>query len=190
MKNFTILAIVLALFFVAGWIFGRRTAPGCPEPVPIVGTVPADTVTAGMTETKPDTVFVPKLVPVPGPERIVYLPDTTAGAPEVVPIETVPTGPERDSALYAAAVDWNTARRYTGTLFDDPAAGRATYDFTIQFNRAGAIDYRFDPVPVVSVKPRRWGVGVQAGYGLTVRNDRTVAAPYIGVGIQYNLFSF
>ncbi len=35
-------------------------------------------------------------------------------------------------------------------------------------------------------KPKRWGVGVQAGYGITPAGFQ----PYLGVGITYNLFSF
>lgn len=36
------------------------------------------------------------------------------------------------------------------------------------------------------VKPSRWGVGVTAGYGLTTNG----IAPYIGIGLNYNLFTF
>lgn len=33
----------------------------------------------------------------------------------------------------------------------------------------------------------RWGLGIQAGAGLSVNG---VAVPYVGVGVQYNLFSW
>ena len=40
---------------------------------------------------------------------------------------------------------------------------------------------------VVTVpEPRRWGVGVQAGYGLTPAGFQ----PYLGVGVSYNLLSW
>lgn len=35
-------------------------------------------------------------------------------------------------------------------------------------------------------KPRRWGLGVSAGYGVTAHG----AQPYIGIGVQYNIVSF
>lgn len=35
-------------------------------------------------------------------------------------------------------------------------------------------------------KPKRWGIGMQAGYGAT----RQGLSPYIGVGVQYNLIGF
>ncbi|MDY5632529.1 MAG: hypothetical protein SPF56_08590 [Bacteroidaceae bacterium] len=41
---------------------------------------------------------------------------------------------------------------------------------------------------VIPPKPRRkrWGIGVQAGYGL----GRNGMQPYVGVGVSYNLLSF
>lgn len=36
-------------------------------------------------------------------------------------------------------------------------------------------------------KPKRWGVGINIGYGITPKHGMQ---PYIGVGVQYNLFSF
>lgn len=38
-------------------------------------------------------------------------------------------------------------------------------------------------------KPKRWNVGIQAGYGLTLSRQLHIA-PYVGIGISYNLFSF
>lgn len=39
------------------------------------------------------------------------------------------------------------------------------------------------------VKAKRWGIGIQAGYGMSVeRHPR--AAPYVGVGVSYSLFQF
>lgn len=35
-------------------------------------------------------------------------------------------------------------------------------------------------------RPRRWGIGVQAGYGLTPDG----ISPYVGVGIQYSLITW
>lgn len=38
-------------------------------------------------------------------------------------------------------------------------------------------------------KPKRWNVGIQAGCGLTLSRQLHIA-PYVGIGISYNLFSF
>lgn len=38
----------------------------------------------------------------------------------------------------------------------------------------------------VKKKPVRWGIGVQAGYGLGYMNGKIGSGPYIGVGIDYH----
>lgn len=39
-----------------------------------------------------------------------------------------------------------------------------------------------------AARPRRWGIGIQAGYGLAPRTGRW--EPYIGIGIQYSLWQW
>lgn len=39
-------------------------------------------------------------------------------------------------------------------------------------------------------KSRRWGIGIQAGYGLTLQQNIIKPTPYIGVGLSYNLLRF
>lgn len=36
-------------------------------------------------------------------------------------------------------------------------------------------------------KPKRWGVGLNVGYGITPRHGMQ---PYVGIGVNYNLLSF
>lgn len=36
-------------------------------------------------------------------------------------------------------------------------------------------------------KPKRWGVGLNVGYGITPKNGMQ---PYVGIGVSYNLFTF
>ena len=49
------------------------------------------------------------------------------------------------------------------------------------------------PREVVTIKeyskPKRWSVGVQVGYGVTLKGTPQFA-PYVGIGVSYNLFSF
>lgn len=40
------------------------------------------------------------------------------------------------------------------------------------------------------VKPTRWGLGIQAGYGATLQDKTVHLSPYIGVGVSYNLLSW
>ena len=40
----------------------------------------------------------------------------------------------------------------------------------------------------ISMEPRkRWGIGIQAGYGIGISSGQVKAFPYIGVGISYDL---
>ena len=44
-------------------------------------------------------------------------------------------------------------------------------------------------IPQHTHKDKKWSVGIQVGYGVTVNNTPKFC-PYIGVGISYKLFSF
>lgn len=37
---------------------------------------------------------------------------------------------------------------------------------------------------------RKWGIGVQVGYGITKQGNAFNPGPYIGVGVSYNILSF
>jgi len=39
-------------------------------------------------------------------------------------------------------------------------------------------------------KPRRWGIGIQAGYGFTYQQNSFKPVPYIGIGLSYHLLAF
>lgn len=41
-------------------------------------------------------------------------------------------------------------------------------------------------IPVIQVQRTRWGVGIQAGYGI----GKAGLSPYVGVGVSYNIVSF
>lgn len=46
---------------------------------------------------------------------------------------------------------------------------------------------RIDRTETAALKrPSRWGIGVQAGYGITPRGPQ----PYIGIGVQYNIITW
>ena len=42
----------------------------------------------------------------------------------------------------------------------------------------------------VATKPKRWGIGLQAGYGVSFSNKQIQATPYIGIGISYNILTW
>ena len=42
----------------------------------------------------------------------------------------------------------------------------------------------------VMPQPKKWHVGVSAGYGACLLNETPVLSPYLGIGITYSIFSF
>ena len=42
----------------------------------------------------------------------------------------------------------------------------------------------------IPCKPKRWGIGIQAGYGMSMPGGKLTFAPYLGVGISYNIIQF
>ena len=41
-----------------------------------------------------------------------------------------------------------------------------------------------------ATKPKRWGISLQAGYGVSLHNDQVFPAPYIGVGLSYSIINW
>ena len=48
-----------------------------------------------------------------------------------------------------------------------------------------------DITQLVEVKRNaRWGIGVQVGYGIGMHSGAVYVAPYVGVGVSYNILTF
>lgn len=45
-------------------------------------------------------------------------------------------------------------------------------------------------IPVIRERKTRWGIGVQAGYGVSVQGVQPICTPYVGIGISYNIISW
>lgn len=37
---------------------------------------------------------------------------------------------------------------------------------------------------------KRWGIGIQAGYGIGLEGGKVTGVPYIGIGVSYNILTF
>lgn len=44
-------------------------------------------------------------------------------------------------------------------------------------------------VVTITAKPKRWTIGLQMGYGITLK-ETPQFTPYIGIGVSYNFFSY
>lgn len=156
MKN-----VVIALALIAAaFLLGRRSVK--PE---IVEIHRKDTVV--VRDTVRETVLVPKvryltrvdtvLLPVPG---------DTVEVPVLVPI---------------------SRKVYEGEDYRAVVSGfRASLDTLDIFRKTQTVTNTVVQRVEVPGKPKRWGIGVSAGYALTPQGMK----PYIGAGVQYNFLSW
>ena len=156
MKN-----VVIALALIAAaFLLGRRSVK--PEIVEIHRT---DTVV--VRNTVRETVLVPKvryltrvdtvLLPVPG---------DTVEVPVLVPI---------------------SRNVYEGEDYRAVVSGfRASLDTLDIFRKTQTVTNTVVQRVEVPGKPKRWGIGVSAGYALTPQGVK----PYIGAGISYSFITF
>jgi hypothetical protein len=155
MKNVVIAVIALALIAVA-FLLGRRSVK--PEIVEIHRT---DTVV--VRDTVRETVLVPKIRYLTRVDTVLLLvPGDTVKVPVLVPI---------------------SRKVYEGEDYRAVVSGfRASLDTLDIFRKTQTVTNTVVQRVEVPGKPKRWGIGVSAGYALTPQGVK----PYIGAGIQYN----
>ena len=136
-----------------------------------------------------DTVTVFKTVPVYKPilrdsvviRYVVQTLPVVPKLPEIVPEEpqSVSDTEMRDSASVEIPI---TQKVYSEENYTAYVSGYQP-----------SLDSLFINFPVQTVriknKPKRWGIGVQVGYGVTIGSTPKFA-PYVGVGISYNILNF
>lgn len=159
MKNVVIAVIALVLIAVA-FLLGRRSVK--PEIVEIHRT---DTVV--VRDTVRETVLVPKIRYLTRVDTVLLLvPGDTMEVPVLVPI---------------------SRNVYEGEDYRAVVSGfRASLDTLDIFRKTQTVTNTVVQRVEVPGKPKRWGIGVSAGYALTSMGMK----PYIGAGIQYNFLSW
>lgn len=159
--------LYFAVFFaVAAFVFGYRLSSTHTEPTEIVRT---DTLIVERWDTvtieKPTEVvrYVQRYdtIRLTDEPRIVITIDSTA----IIPIEQAVYQDSTESAQYTAYV----------------SGFRAALD-SININCKNTETIITN---TIEIKPRRFGVGLQLGVGVSTQG---VAAPYLGVGVQYKLW--
>lgn len=159
-----VLAVCLAAFcFGWGYRSGRKTAEQKIEVV-VRDTTIIDTVFREVPKLISSRVVDTMVVHVP-----VYQRDTLIVTDSVavrLPLEQREYG---DDSVYHAWVSGFRPRLDSIVVFR-PIEVR-TYETTI-------------------TQKTRWGIGIQAGYGAYVGNSQVHLAPYVGIGVSYNLFSW
>ena len=161
--HYVAIGCALALSLVCAFFLGRVTAPAEP-----VGTITRDTVIVHHTDTiaREKPVYYAKRV-----TDTLYLP---AG-------DTV----RQKDTLYIGLP--REQRAYRDSLYEAWVSGVQPALDSIRV---------FAPVQCVTVTERvpvkvrsRWGLGVSAGYGITL-DKQPQFTPYLGVGISYNIVSW
>lgn len=104
----------------------------------------------------------------------------TEKLPTVVKSDSDSTGVEKEITDSVEVEIPITQKIYEDSLYKAFVSGyRQSLDSLIIYSPK-------EVVTITNIKPKRWGVGIQVGYGFTPKG----AHPYIGVGISYNIFSF
>lgn len=156
MKN---VVIALALIAVA-FLLGRRSVK--PE---IVEIHRKDTVV--VRDTVRETVLVPKVRYLTRVDTVLLkVPGDTVEVPVLVPI---------------------SRNVYEGEDYRAVVSGfRASLDTLDIFRKTQTVTNTVVQRVEVPGKPKRWGIGVSAGYALTPQGVK----PYIGAGISYSFITF
>lgn len=154
-------AVLAALFALSGYFLGRRAESSAE--------VKIETVTDTLRIT--DTLLVEK--PVPVEVRVV---DTML----VAVTDTI----RLSDTVYLRLP--REIKQYEDSLYRAQVSGyRPELDWIEVYPQT---IYLTKVVKTQDVK--RWGIGVQAGYGACASGGQVRLAPYLGVGISYNLIRF
>lgn len=153
----TAVLVLLAVLALAGsYLLGRRSVK--PEIVEI-----HRTDTMWMRDTVRETVLVPEVRYLTRVDTVLLkVPGDAVKVPVLVPI---------------------SRKVYEGEDYRAVVSGfRASLDTLDIFRKTQTVTNTVVQRVEVPGKPKRWGIGVSAGYALTPQGVK----PYIGAGIQYN----
>ena len=155
-----VLILLAALALAGSYLLGRRSVK--PEIVEIHRT---DTVV--VRDTVRETVLVPKVRYLTRVDTVLLkVPGDTVEVPVMVPI---------------------SRNVYEGEDYRAVVSGfRVSIDTIDTFRKTQTVTNTVVQRVEVPGKPKRWGIGVSAGYALTPQGMK----PYIGAGVQYNFLSW
>lgn len=157
----TAVLVLLAVLALAGsYLLGRRSVK--PEIVEI-----HRTDTMWMRDTVRETVLVPEVRYLTRVDTVLLkVPGDAVKVPVLVPI---------------------SRKVYEGEDYRAVVSGfRASLDTLDIFRKTQTVTNTVVQRVEVPGKPKRWGIGVSAGYALTPQGMK----PYIGAGVQYNFLSW
>lgn len=134
-------------------------------------TTPADTLIYFDT--------IPYFLPVPKDSLVIKYITVMLPVPPDTTQDSLIMPPSQDSATVQIPI---TQKHYETTDYRAYVSGyRPSLDSIFVTRRTEQV--------VIRQQPKKWNIGVQAGYGLSLQQQPTFT-PFIGIGITYNLFSF
>lgn len=161
MRNVALLLIAALAIFGGGFLLGRAHRPA---PVEVITEVRDTTYLR-------DTVRVP--VPVPVEHRVT----------DTLELEVVTT--VRDTVV---AMLPREEVRYEDSTYTAIVSGiRPRLEYLAIYPERQVVTVT-ETITVPTA--RRWSLGVQAGYGLALAGGQLRPAPYVGVGVSFNLASW
>lgn len=162
MKTIRVIVIAVALL-VAAFVIGRCTAPKYEAETQVIEKV--DTLVVHDTIIREKPVFQTEYVFVRDSVRVQVHDTVFINLPRQLRIY--------QDSLYRAEV--------SGV---DPTLDRIeVYPQTQYITRT-------ETQTISVTQRRRWGIGVQVGYGITKQGASFYPGPYIGVGVSYNILTF
>lgn len=161
-KTLQILGILalLALFALGGYLVGRRFL----RPVQAAEIARTDTLRVR------DTVIIDRPVPV------------TIRTADTLLVAVSDTVRVRDTVYVSLPRE---ERVYEGDDYRAQVSGyRPALDWIEVYPETRIV------TNAASAPAKRWGIGIQAGYGAYVSEGQARLAPYVGVGVSYDLIRF
>lgn len=168
--------------FCAGWHFGKASIK-IPEPTTEVR-IDTVTVTAPSTDSVAQVGTVVAQLPVARPKPVEIEGTINEDDEPMDTIDYPYDNPPADSAAVEIPISRYVAEK--DSLYRVVAEG-----YAVDFKEITVYPKTATITNTIEVrKPTRWGIGVQAGYGATLNNNTVKLAPYIGVGISYNIITW
>ena len=172
LEKYICVAVAALLLMSGGYFMGRRSPRARPEVV-----VRTDTLRVR------DTLVIDRPVPI----------DTMVTDTILVAVTDPVIVRERDTVQVRVQ---DTVRVMVQVPRETKLYGDTTYRAQVSGYRPSLDWIEVYPQTTVVTKTisvdsrKRWGIGVQAGYGAYVAGGQVMLAPYIGIGISYNILSW
>jgi len=160
LTQIAIIAAIFAVFFLGGFTVGRQAVPE-------------------VAGTRADTVIVRDTIRVKQQEPVFV---------QVVRTDTIRVKQAHTDTVYVEVEVPIEQKTYQTEDYKAVVEGFRPSLVSMEVYRQTQYIDRVQTVRTPDT--RRWSVGLQVGYGFSVRDGAVRPSPYIGVGVQYSIFKW